>query len=154
MTDPDNLDSGLLAISLDSDSEDSSSSTPAECTAPPTRADRSALSDSAFQHLKETYRPKVENGEIWSTITFPVGKTKPEAQELLHAAEELYFFRRYQEAVRFVERVFSEEEGQGEAVLDEDTKKLLRVYEARARTRVAASGVVDSESGTGDAALS
>jgi len=51
----------LLALDL-SDTE------PDEAAAPKgqTRADRSALSDVAFQALKETYKPKVENGEVCS----------------------------------------------------------------------------------------
>ncbi|KAK0627022.1 hypothetical protein B0T14DRAFT_425051 [Immersiella caudata] len=135
------LDSGLLSISLDSDSEPDSTGVPVECTpSAPSRADRTALSDSAFQRLKETYKPKVENGEIRSTVTFPVGTSKPEAQEILHAAEELYFFRRYEEAVKFVERVFSEGDGKGEENLDGDTKRLLRHYEWKARGRIGDSG--------------
>ncbi|KAK4451867.1 hypothetical protein QBC34DRAFT_399766 [Podospora aff. communis PSN243] len=133
------FDNGLLSISLDSDSDADSTGTPAECaTSTPSRADRTALSDAAFQHLKETYKPKVENGEIWSTITFPIGTSKPEAQEVLHAAEELYFFRRYEEAVRFVERVFSGSDGKGEHSLDEDTKRLLKYYAEKAWERVGA----------------
>lgn len=72
----DPLDPTLLLLSLnslsDSDSDSSSSSTPKEAANPSTepsakvqiRADRSALSEEAFQHLKRTYRPKVENGEV------------------------------------------------------------------------------------------
>jgi hypothetical protein len=63
------LDNGLLSISLDSDSDADSTGTPAVCaTSTPSRADRTALSDAAFQHLKETYKPKVENGEV----NFPI----------------------------------------------------------------------------------
>jgi len=80
-----------------------------------------------------------------------VGNSKPETQELLHAAEELYFFRRYDEAVRFVQRVFSEEEGNGEARLDADTKRLLRYYEAKSKERLAGlqiSGVTSKAENT------
>lgn len=134
------FDASLLCISL-SDSE-SESSTPAEAAPAATRADRTALSEEAFQHLQATYQPKVENGEIWKTITFPIGCTKPEWQEVLHAVEELYFFRRYEEAALFVERIFSEETGKEEKSLDADTQKLLRLYEDRARARM---GVVDNK---------
>jgi len=74
--------------------------------------------------------------QIWMTIPFPIGSTKPEAQEVLHAVEELYFFRRYEEAARFIGRIFSEEEGKGEKSLDADTQKSLRLYEERARVRM------------------
>ena len=60
---------------------------------------------------------------------------KPEAQQLLHAVEELYFFRRYNEAVQFLQRVFSEE-GKGEVYLDEEVQKLLRHYESRCSARL------------------
>lgn len=149
MTD-DGLDLGLLAISLsDSELEEGVAATPAEA-----RAGRTALSEEAFQALKSTYRVKVENGEvrllfsnitrqltqlvkIWSAVTLPVSPSvnKPEAQGLLHAVEELYFFRRYDEAVQFLQRVFSEE-GKGEAYLDEEVQKLLRHYERRCYARL------------------
>ncbi|KAJ4388254.1 hypothetical protein N0V85_007744, partial [Neurospora sp. IMI 360204] len=67
------LESGLLSIGLASDSEDDSATTStlasnkteviAECAPPATKADRTALSEEAFQELKRTYRVKVENGE-------------------------------------------------------------------------------------------
>lgn len=66
------LESGLLGIGLGSDSEDESTTTTSnpktevvpECAAPATKADRTALSEEAFQELKKTYRVKVENGEV------------------------------------------------------------------------------------------
>jgi hypothetical protein len=60
----DDLDSGLLGIAL-SDSEDE----PQECSkpaAPTSREERNAQSEEDFQKLKETYRVKVENGEVCS----------------------------------------------------------------------------------------
>jgi hypothetical protein len=61
----------------------------------------------------------------------------------------LYFFRRYEEAVRFVERVFLESDGKGEHSLDEDTKRFLRYYEEKARGRVGAKMPNGSDSGRG-----
>ncbi|KAK5663036.1 hypothetical protein OQA88_6451 [Cercophora sp. LCS_1] len=161
----DSLDSGLLAIALsDSESEpENGTSTPAE-GAGATRADRTALSEAAFQQLKATYRAKVENGEVWShstihqvyrlstsdgeylhesvlqissAVTLPLGPSvsKPDLQTLLHAVEELYFFRRYDQGVRFVQAIFSDE-GCGELYLDDDMKRLLRHYEARCAARL------------------
>ncbi len=61
--------------------------------------------------------------------------TKPEAQALLHAVEELYFFRRYAEGAAFVRRVLDGDgDGDGDngaPGLDEETRKLLRYYETR-----------------------
>lgn len=53
----DDIDSGLLGISL-SDSEDGD--------APTTTAtrDRKGQSDASFQAVKQDFRPKVENGEV------------------------------------------------------------------------------------------
>jgi len=70
------FDPGLLGMNLsDSDSDqENSTPTPAEGAAnSTTRADRTALSEEAFQLLKATYRPKVENGEV-SQIQHPLQK--------------------------------------------------------------------------------
>ncbi|KAL2171943.1 hypothetical protein VTG60DRAFT_1002 [Thermothelomyces hinnuleus] len=139
--DNDRADSNLLLLSLNlSDSDPEEAAPPGDATTSatnaagptseyqPTRAERTALSEEAFQDLKQSYRPKVENGNIHSHISFlPSASTtsttdnsqdndddddeddeslpKPAAQELLHAAEELYFFRRYAEAASFLRRV-------------------------------------------------
>ncbi|KAK3351942.1 hypothetical protein B0H65DRAFT_140348 [Neurospora tetraspora] len=150
------LESGLLGIGLASDSEDDSPTTTttslnnkteviAECAPPATKADRTALSEEAFQELKRTYRVKVENGEIHTTLPFPLGSltpsgpsgqrtiNKPEAQEILHAVEELYFFRRYEEAVALIQKIW---EDAGEELFDRDTTGLLRLYETRCGERL------------------
>ncbi|KAL2196142.1 hypothetical protein P885DRAFT_78478 [Corynascus similis CBS 632.67] len=117
----------LLSLNL-SDSEPEEAAPPANTTTTagptseyqPTRAERTALSEEAFQALKQSYRPKIENGNISSHISFPLSSisttttapslSKPAAQELLHAAEELYFFRQYAEAASFLRRVLQETE--------------------------------------------
>ncbi|KAI1085105.1 hypothetical protein F5B20DRAFT_521008 [Whalleya microplaca] len=123
----DDLDneSGLFGIQLSDSDEDS----PKDLTA------RNAQSEEAFQAVRKEYRVKVENGEIWKTIKLPLGPqvSKPEAQALLHAVEELYFFRRYGEGARFVAAVL--DGGDGAAGLDADTRKLLRYYEKRCNER-------------------
>ncbi|KAK3328342.1 hypothetical protein B0T19DRAFT_424239 [Cercophora scortea] len=166
--DDDNLNSGFLNISI-SDSEDdsgsdSSSRSPADGTTaitckpdePVSRADRrNALSESDFQILRQSYRPKVENGDIYKTITIPLNptsaKSKPVNQELLHAVEELYFFRRYHEAVQFVHDVLASGEGEGEGegagLLEEDTSKLLRYYQAKCSERLLQA--MERETGSG-----
>ncbi|KAL2178081.1 uncharacterized protein P884DRAFT_198758 [Thermothelomyces heterothallicus CBS 202.75] len=154
--DNDRADSNLLLLSLNlSDSDPEETAPPGDATTSttnaagptaeyqPTRAERTALSEEAFQALKQSYRPKVENGNIHSLISFlPSASTtsttdnsqdndndndsdddnddddeddeplpKPAAQELLHAAEELYFFRRYAEAASFLRRVLESTTG-------------------------------------------
>lgn len=55
--------------------------------------------------------------------------SKPQAQELLHAVEELYFFRRYSEGADFVRKVLHD--GPVGDKLDEDTRELLAYYERK-----------------------
>ncbi|KAJ2901873.1 hypothetical protein MKZ38_001306 [Zalerion maritima] len=114
--DPDNLN-GLLGITLSSSSSSSSSSSDPESDAPnntsscpaqpqPAAAGRNTQSESSFRSIKATYRPKLEDGSAFRTIPplpqllpspTPAGATIPKhhSQTLLHAVEELYFFRRY-----------------------------------------------------------
>ncbi|PON28171.1 hypothetical protein TGAM01_v202665 [Trichoderma gamsii] len=86
---------------------------------------RTGQTEDEFQAVKNTYRAKVENGNIQQTITLPLepGANKQHVQEVLHAAEELYFFRRYQEVVDLVSRVLTPEGDKGG--LDEETKQIL-----------------------------
>ena len=60
--------------------------------------------------------------------------SKQEGLELLHAVEELYFLRRYDEAVAFVGRVF-DGEGGGEG-LERDVRDLLKAYEEKCLGRL------------------
>ncbi|KAK3392143.1 hypothetical protein B0T20DRAFT_446149 [Sordaria brevicollis] len=154
MSTDESLESGLLGIGLGSDSEDDSPTTNntntktevvAECAQPTSKADRTALSEEAFQELKRTYRVKVENGEFHAHLPFPLGSlsssgqrtiNKPEAQEILHAIEELYFFRRYEEAVSLIKRVW---EDAGDGLFDRDTTALLRLYEGRCEAKLKGS---------------
>ncbi|KAK1780871.1 hypothetical protein QBC45DRAFT_407735 [Copromyces sp. CBS 386.78] len=148
------LEYGLLGIGLGSDSEDESTTTTTtnpktevvECAQPTTKADRTALSEEAFQELKRTYRVKVENGEFHVHLPFPIGSpspdgsrtiNKPEAQEILHAVEELYFFRRYEEAVALIQKIWADA---GENLFDKDTTGLLRLYERRCAERLKGKG--------------
>ncbi|KAI2606436.1 uncharacterized protein GGS25DRAFT_390399 [Hypoxylon fragiforme] len=148
------LSPGLFDIHL-SDSEDNNDE-PAEgssnSSASRTPADRTAQSEEEFRAVKAAYRVKVENGEIWKTAPRPIANApvpKPEAQTLLHAVEELYFFRRYDEGARFVDGVLGGGGGGGGRVdtavanedggrddkgalgLDRSTRELLRYYQKR-----------------------
>ena len=59
---------------------------------------------------------------------------KPDAQALLHAVEEMYFYRRFGEAVALVRRIFSSD-GRGEN-LDDDTRNLLVYYESKCNEKL------------------
>ncbi|RKU49404.1 hypothetical protein DL546_005604 [Coniochaeta pulveracea] len=133
MSADDDLNSGLLGIGLSlSDSEDSSQ----ETEKPLTRAEKNAQTEEEFQKLRSVYKAKIENGEIWQTIDLPLKETvsKPLGQELLHAVEELYFFRRYSEALDFVGKVLEEEENASR--LDNDSRELLGYYQRRCADRM------------------
>ncbi|KAK1255401.1 hypothetical protein MKX08_009396 [Trichoderma sp. CBMAI-0020] len=97
---------------------------------------RTGQTEDEFQAVKNTYRAKVENGNIQQTITLPLepGANKQHVQEVLHAAEELYFFRRYQEVVDLVSRVLTPEGDKGG--LDEETRQILTMYQARCRQKM------------------
>lgn len=54
----------------------------------------------------------------------------------MHALEELYFFRRYEEAARFAGELLADDRagagaGAGGLALDRDTRALLGVYEKK-----------------------
>lgn len=55
--------------------------------------------------------------------------SKQEAQALLHAVEELYFYRRFEEASTFIGRVFEGEDGADG--LDGDVREMLKTYERK-----------------------
>ncbi len=154
--DNDNLDAGLLLAFNLSDSDDVKEDRDAGGNSG--RAGKTAQSEAAFRAVQASYpRPKIENGEagpppplpvlvsshrahkrssapppqIWKTIKLPLTAPlhKLDAQEILHAVEELYFLARYDEAVRFANEVL---DGRGDAnALDRETVELLRVYEAK-----------------------
>ncbi|KAM7203761.1 hypothetical protein V8F33_002076 [Rhypophila sp. PSN 637] len=132
---------GLLNISFGSDSEPEEAADPkTSSNGVTTRADRNALSEADFQTLKQSYQAKVENGHIYKTITLPLPQTangvaKPEAQEILHAVEELYFFRRYTDGLDFTQRVLGDDDSS--CPLDDETKSLLKYYGERCKQRIA-----------------
>ncbi|KAH8893269.1 hypothetical protein GQ53DRAFT_107930 [Thozetella sp. PMI_491] len=130
----DDLQSGLFNIALSDDEAGDEGATSAngqnDRGGAAAKKDRTAQSEEEYLALKQEYCPKINNGEVWQTIELPLAESvsKPAAQELLHAVEELYFFRRYEEAASFIHQVFGE--GNGEA-LDQDTKRLIKVYERK-----------------------
>lgn len=66
------------------------------------------------------------------SLSLGPGASKLHLQDILNAVEELYFFRRYAEAVAFVEKVWSLDAGG----LDDDTRNLLRIYENKCRQKM------------------
>jgi len=74
--DSEQTDPNLLLLSLNLSDSEPEEAAPPNNTAPstagptseyqPTRAERTALSEEAFQALKQSYRPKVENGNVRS----------------------------------------------------------------------------------------
>ena len=107
------------------------------------KRDKNRQTEEEFQQLRSEYRPKMENGEIWKTIKLPLGRAavpKLEAQDLLHAAEELYFYERYAEAAAFVRDVLAGDP----AGLDDDTKAMLALYRGRCLQKAGLSGGMGS----------
>ncbi|KAH7362585.1 hypothetical protein B0T11DRAFT_85761 [Plectosphaerella cucumerina] len=119
---------GLFCIAISEDEEELS------------KEKRNELSEEAFEALKASYSPLIENGEIWKTVKLPIegSASKPQAQQLLHAIEELYFFRRYDEGAKFARRVL---ETSSDA-LDDEHRSVIVLYEEKClkRMRQTASG--------------
>ncbi|KAI1178688.1 hypothetical protein F4777DRAFT_82665 [Nemania sp. FL0916] len=135
------LDAGLLGITLadsDTDPGDNNGNNNNGVAAPKklSQEARTAQSEADFQAVKQTYQVKVENGEIWKTVSLPLSPpvAKPEAQALLHAVEELYFFRRFSEGAQFARSIIDDDAG-GEK-LDGDTLQTLLYYEKRCQDRM------------------
>ncbi|KAI8946971.1 hypothetical protein F4801DRAFT_30092 [Xylaria longipes] len=134
MNGDDDLDAGLLGIALsDSDAGPGGDATATKKTP---REARTGQSEAEFQEVRRTYHVKVENGEVWKTVRLPLGPqvSKPEVQTLLHAVEELYFFRRFSEGARFARSVIDDDGGAGK--LDEDTLKTLLYYERKCSDKI------------------
>ncbi|GKT49019.1 uncharacterized protein ColSpa_09200 [Colletotrichum spaethianum] len=127
-------DGGLFSIAIDDSDEEGLIS---EAAAKAKERPRDWQSEEDFQALRATYRVNVQDGDIWQTIELPLGAdekaSKPVLQELLHAVEELYFLRRFEEAAAFARRVL---EG-SDAALDRDTKEMLTRYEEKCHGRMA-----------------
>jgi len=83
---------GLFNIEFDS--EDEKAAAEQENKVP-----RDFQSEEDFQKQVREWAPKVETGEIYKTLSMPIkSPSKPVSQTILHAIEELYFYRRYEEA--------------------------------------------------------
>ncbi|KAF7542927.1 hypothetical protein G7Z17_g11160 [Cylindrodendrum hubeiense] len=100
-------------------------------------ARRTGQSEEAWSAIQREYLPKVENGDIHETIKLPIssGASKQHIQELIHAVEELYFFRKYDRAVQFIRDALSSSDG-----LDTDTRQLLATYQDKCQMKLKAQG--------------
>ncbi|QYS97573.1 hypothetical protein H0G86_004800 [Trichoderma simmonsii] len=100
------------------------------------KSKRTGQSEDDFKAVKNAYHAKVENGNIYQTLTLPLGPdaNKQHVQEVIHAAEELYFFRRYQQVVDLVSKVLDLEGDKGG--LDEESRELLIMYQSRCRQKM------------------
>ncbi|KAI1812919.1 hypothetical protein GGS20DRAFT_511531 [Poronia punctata] len=126
MSGDEDIGSGLMAIALsDSDAESGGE------TKKTAQEKRTGQSEVEFHEVKRTYKVKVENGQIWKTVQLPLPQRvlKPETQTLIHAVEELYFFRRFSEGARLAKSILDDDAGEGK--LDEDAVKTLAYYEKK-----------------------
>ncbi|KAM5352630.1 hypothetical protein ACJ41O_005352 [Fusarium nematophilum] len=96
-------------------------------------ARRTGQSEEAWRAVRAGYQIKVENGEIYKKIKLPLGPgaSKMDIQELIHAVEELYFFRRYQDAALLAGDALAGSDG-----LDRDSQKLLATYQERCQKKL------------------
>ncbi|KPM39039.1 hypothetical protein AK830_g7481 [Neonectria ditissima] len=98
-------------------------------------ARRTGQSEDTWNAIRREYQPKIENGDIHKTVQLPVSSdaSKQDLQELVHAVEELYFFRRYESATHFISKALSESED-----LDADTRQLLSIYQDKCQKKLKA----------------
>ncbi|KAI5467227.1 hypothetical protein BGZ63DRAFT_418948 [Mariannaea sp. PMI_226] len=119
----DDEENGLFNIEISDDSSDEREAKLAR---------RTGQSEEAWKAVQRDYRAKVENGDICSNIKLPIGNgaSKAELQELLHAVEEMYFFRHYERAIQFVSDVLTQSEG-----IDDETRQMLVIYQDKCRRK-------------------
>lgn len=94
---------------------------------------RDFQSEEDFQRQRREWKPKVERGEIWKTLKLPIDNpSKPESQTILHGIEELYFFRRYEEARGVADEVLK-------GKLNEEFRKTVEDYRGRCQAKIKAN---------------
>lgn len=72
--------------------------------------------------------------KIWKTLSLPIDNpSKPQAQTILHAIEELYFFGKYQEAERLSKQALK-------GRLEEGFRKTVAEYKERCEAKVKGTG--------------
>lgn len=70
--------------------------------------------------------------QIYQKVKLPLGfgASKMDIQEVIHAVEEQYFFRRYKEAEQLANDALSTSDG-----LDKDSRHLLQVYKDKSHKK-------------------
>ncbi|KAL2073610.1 hypothetical protein VTL71DRAFT_10936 [Oculimacula yallundae] len=125
---------GLFNIEFDS--EDERAAAEKEKKVP-----RDFQSEEDFQKVAREWKPKVESGDIYKSLTLPItNPSKPVSQTILHAVEELYFYRRFEEAKRVTVEALNAEG------LIPEFRKTLEGYLERCEAKLAI-GKVNSGSG-------
>ncbi|KAL9097348.1 MAG: hypothetical protein Q9165_000775 [Trypethelium subeluteriae] len=116
------MEDSLLTLNLDSDSEELTCQASKKDFLPANRGfPRDYQSEADFQAVKASYRPKIENGELYKSLSLPSSTTssdevkqktrqekKRDLEALSAAVAELYFFKRYGEALEILHRVLGE----------------------------------------------
>ncbi|KAF9768677.1 hypothetical protein IL306_013989 [Fusarium sp. DS 682] len=93
-----------------------------------TKSRRTGQSEEAWRIVQKEYKAKVENGDIHQKVKLPLSPhaSKMDIQEVIHAVEEHYFFRRYREAEQLAGDALSGSDG-----LERDSRQLLETYKDR-----------------------
>ncbi|CAG7556011.1 unnamed protein product [Fusarium equiseti] len=93
---------------------------------------RTGQSEEAWREIQKDYKAKVENGNIYEKIKLPLDteSSKMDIQEVIHAVEEHYFFRRYKEAEQLANDALSTSTG-----LDKDSMQVLKVYQDKSHQK-------------------
>ncbi|KAG6003750.1 hypothetical protein E4U21_001753 [Claviceps maximensis] len=102
------------------------------------KADRTGQTEEEFQLVKDMYRARVENGQMYEHVQVPLrpGANKMHTQEVIHAVEELYFHRQFQQAIDLVNQAFGHN---GAASVDNDSRQLLTTYREKCQLKLNAS---------------
>ncbi|KAF4341357.1 hypothetical protein FBEOM_4706 [Fusarium beomiforme] len=97
-----------------------------------TKSRRTGQSEEAWRIVQKEYKAKVENGDIYQKVQLPLGPraSKMDIQEVIHAVEEHYFFRRYREAEQLAGDALNGGDG-----LDRDSRQLLETYKDRSHKK-------------------
>ncbi|KAI9737750.1 MAG: hypothetical protein M1834_009118 [Cirrosporium novae-zelandiae] len=112
-------DGGLLAIEIDDEPNDHDH-----------EKERGFQSEEDFNKVKESYQPLIENGKIWKSLEYPLKVSgKHQEQRILHAIEQLYFARKYPEALNVLDHAMSSEG------VHKDYYNILHSYKSRIITK-------------------
>ncbi|KAF4963774.1 hypothetical protein FSARC_8257 [Fusarium sarcochroum] len=97
-----------------------------------TKSRRTGQSEEAWRVIQQEYKAKVENGDVYQKVKLPLGPgaSKMDIQEVIHAVEEHYFFRRYKEAEQLASDALVGSDG-----LDRDSRQLLITYQEKCHQR-------------------